>query len=180
MVILWFCHYNTSFASVVKCSDFLYEDKNFTALGGSIDSCNKAKVLVRTTDNKLGDLTNYINQWLVFYKPATDADGNIPIYCSASNSTPIKTETVNGMVAGIQLKNNFSVSNINEFRDTVKLCGYDWNTYAISSNTINNNHKTKWYPDFGIFSNSYEYKLLKIFDGSYDCSDYFTKNYVNL
>lgn len=174
MVILWFCHYNISFASVVKCSDFLHEDKNFTALGGSIDSCNKAKVLVRTTDNKLGDLTNYINQRLVFYKPATDADGNIPIYCSASNSTPIKTETVNGMVAGIQLKNNFSVSNINEFRDVVKLCGYDWNTYAISSNTINNNHKTKWYPDFGIFSNSYEYKLLKIFDGSYDCSDYFT------
>lgn len=173
MVILWFCHYNISFASIVKCSDFLHKDKNFTALDGSIDSCNKAKALVRSNNNGLMDLSKYIEDSISLVTPVTDIDGNLPIYCSASSNQPMETNTINKIVAGQQLKNKFSKGDINELRDAVKICGYDWNTYAISSNNVQNNNKKHWYPDFGIFSNSYEYKLLKIFDGSYDCSDYF-------
>lgn len=168
LIALSVCYCNVSLASVVKCSDFLDPEKNFTALDGDIDKCNKASVLVRSTNNQLVDLSKVLEGK---YTAATDSDGNIPIYCSATGNV-ITTNAANKMLNGITLSNKFSSSVINEIRQTVKLCGYDWNTYAIPSSDIKNNPSINWYPNFGIFSNSYEYKLAKIFSGDYDCSDY--------
>ncbi len=160
-----------SFASsIVKCSDFLKEDKGYTALDGDIDSCNKATILVQGINNALVDLSSVINNNIAF---VTDDDGNIPLYCSASGSA-VKTTEQNYILNNRSLTNEFSTGDINEIRDAVKICGYDWNTYAILSSNVKNTPKINWYPAFGAFSNSYEYKLSNIFSGKYNCDNYFS------
>lgn len=55
--------------------------------------------------------------------------------------------------------------------DDVKVCGYDWNTYAYTEYDMQQPER-EWYPQYGSFSNSYSYTVSKIIKGEYSCIGY--------
>ena len=57
--------------------------------------------------------------------------------------------------------------------DKVKVCGYDWNNYVYTSNSISNGKIIEGgYPEYGSYSNSYSYKINKIYSGIYTCDGF--------
>lgn len=157
------------YATVVKCSDFFNINKSNTTLDGKIDQCINYNPTVETKNGLQNIYDASISDII------KDRDQNIPLYqpdLSLSNgNNNLPNDSSNSVT------NNFSDTEIEYVLNNVKLCGDNWNTYAYEKNKINNNsNKNQWYPSFGSYPNSYQYKLEKILGNIFSCDEYYELN----
>lgn len=161
---------NITYATIVKCSDFFNILKNNTALDGKIDQCISYSPVVETSDGLASLYDAELN------KIKKDRDENVPLY-QPDLSITNGNNGLENVVSNSNISSNLSSDDLNNIIDNVRLCGYGWNTYVYERSSIKNNiDKNTWYPSFGSFPNSYQYKLDKIFNNIFSCDEYYELN----
>ena len=155
---------DSTIQNIQKCTTFYTKNDNDERDIRDIEACRSNSENIPNVQSNEG--TYLPISELPYESMKKDDEGNVTLYCQN-----IKKHKSNDI--GESLQTEKQIKDIDKYFNHIKLCGDGWNTFGYTKNSIkkyiyNTNY---WYPEYGAYSDSYEYILNKVLSGKYNCDD---------